>query len=1460
MKKLLLTWSKTFILLVGICLHITALSQIQSTTSGGLWYSSATWQGGSIPGPADDVIINGPVYVDGTAYCNNLQTQTAGSLWNYPNNNQTLYVYGSLTNNGTIANNSYNFMLNLAGDVTNNGTWQNFQTWLIGSGDQAFILNQPFKGQYLTWNKPFGEVTAYSDLTFQNCFIDMGYGAIDFIQGDRISVSSGYLINVQLVRTTGSADTLEVNMTNARLTNGTVITDVLMLTGIVLVEGSTVFNADVINLGTLTNYSNNNQSLTVNGGVVNKGNIINNSYNLILYVTGDLDNSGTWANLHTYLTGTGDQNLYLHQPFSGSYLYNSKPSGNILAQTDLAFTNCFVDMGGGILYFVQGNKISVSGGYLYNSQLLLSTPAADTLELSMSNSHLPYCTVNTDVLLLSGIIAVEGPVTFNADVINLGTLTNYSNNNQSLVVDGKIVNTGNIVNNTYALYLYLTGDLENSGTWNNLYTYLTGGADQSLYLHQPYKGSNFIISKFAGSILAKTDLAFIGCHVDMGGFILDFIGGDRISLSGGSLYNSQLIRSAKVSDTLEINMTNAVLTYCTATTDKLLLTGTVPVDGGVTFNADVINQGTLTNYSNNNQSLTVNGGIMNNGNIINSSYQLSVFLTGDLVNNGTWSNMYTYLSGTGDQGIYLSHPFTGTYLYNNKPSGIIMAMTDLTFTNCYIHIDGGILDFAGGDQITVNGGYLSNPTLNRLTASPDTLTLEMHNSYLYISTVNTDVLKLVGTIPAYGWSSFNAKVINQGTLTNHASSNYTVWVEGDFVNNGAVINSSYQFDLHITGDVENNGTWSNHGVYLAGKADQEIRMTQPLSTSTFVNEDTDGKLIAKSNLVFNNSVIDLAGDTLEFEGSNKLTVNAGAVYSGLFLLNSTKADTFELYMINNFLYNSTVKASHIKLEGTIQINYWGTFIGDVLNTGALLNFSASNYGVTIEGQLQNEGQITNNSYHFYIYITGDLINHGTWSNNSTYLNGTGLQHLSFPDTYTGAYLYDTDPASPIEALTPLYFNGTILDMNGATLTMPASGTLSVLNGRLQNLTLFGNQSILDMNTGYLENVNLHDMVLKGSVNVWNSIMFYGNITNEGTLQNYGASNIELTVNGHLTNQGVIHNNVYSFGLYIDGNVVNHGTWQNSWTTLNGTIDQTVTLLDDYPIAGQFRFLTDNWNGGYLWYLNGTPLVGNPAFSGATDPQLVFLVPVSSAYTGTYYCQTYGGPSRNIIVNTMAATLPFDLKVNLEGPFDGTAMNTDLNAGGVIPLNQPYDVAPWYYTGTEWVSAIPNADVVDWVLVEIRQAPSASQATQATMVGRSAGFLLKNGKITSVDGISPVTMSFIVTDNLYAIVYHRNHLAVMSGGALPLAGANYTWDFSTGASQAYGGSNGHKQIATGVWGMVSGDGNANGQVNNNDKLEIWKPQAGSSGYKSGDFNLDKQVNNSDKIIYWQPNSGRATQVP
>ncbi len=169
-------------------------------------------------------------------------------------------------------------------------------------------------------------------------------------------------------------------------------------------------------------------------------------------------------------------------------------------------------------------------------------------------------------------------------------------------------------------------------------------------------------------------------------------------------------------------------------------------------------------------------------------------------------------------------------------------------------------------------------------------------------------------------------------------------------------------------------------------------------------------------------------------------------------------------------------------------------------------------------------------------------------------------------------------------------------------------------------------------------------------------------------------------------------------------------------------------------------------------------------------------------------------------------------------------------------------------------------MVDWVLIEMREATTAALANETTIKDRKAGFILKNGTVTDVSGSNDLIFNFYYTDSLYVVVKHRNHLGVMSAFGLKQSMGTFSYDLTTSAAQIHGGTNAATELAFGVWGMIAGDADASNLIDNDDKDLNWMSEAGISGYLSGDLNLDKQVNNQDKNDYWLPNEGKGSMVP
>jgi hypothetical protein len=198
------------------------------------------------------------------------------------------------------------------------------------------------------------------------------------------------------------------------------------------------------------------------------------------------------------------------------------------------------------------------------------------------------------------------------------------------------------------------------------------------------------------------------------------------------------------------------------------------------------------------------------------------------------------------------------------------------------------------------------------------------------------------------------------------------------------------------------------------------------------------------------------------------------------------------------------------------------------------------------------------------------------------------------------------------------------------------------------------------------------------------------------------------------------------------------------------------------------------------------------------------------------------------------------------------MNNSLNTATIIPLNQPYTGAPFNYPGTESVSSIPNANVVDWVLVELRR-PASRQpgdANSSTIIGRKAGFILRNGTIVNPDGISAISFDITKQDTSFLVVRHRNHLAVMSKKLPSNDIGSFVNDFTVLANVYKSPTSPSDPVIALAgtptrYGMWAGDANSGGTVSATDVSSIKSGIAGGfTGYRNQDVNMDSNVNGTD----------------
>jgi uncharacterized protein (TIGR02145 family) len=223
------------------------------------------------------------------------------------------------------------------------------------------------------------------------------------------------------------------------------------------------------------------------------------------------------------------------------------------------------------------------------------------------------------------------------------------------------------------------------------------------------------------------------------------------------------------------------------------------------------------------------------------------------------------------------------------------------------------------------------------------------------------------------------------------------------------------------------------------------------------------------------------------------------------------------------------------------------------------------------------------------------------------------------------------------------------------------------------------------------------------------------------------------------------------------------------------------------------------------------------------------------------------------------TMEISIKLFLEGPYADGQMTNVLTQDNWLPNQQPFNGAPWYYYGPEEIDTLPEESIVDWILVGLWRHQPGSQP-QYELVQEKAGFLHTHGMITSVDGGQPLSFNAAAEDSLRIWIHSRNHLSIMSYNYVPNNMEPKLLDFSRHCDVAFNGKYAMKKNSDGNWVVLSGDGNADGQINTGDKYEVWAGQAGNAGYLAGDFNLDGQVNNVDIDKYWELNINKMQWIP
>ena len=240
------------------------------------------------------------------------------------------------------------------------------------------------------------------------------------------------------------------------------------------------------------------------------------------------------------------------------------------------------------------------------------------------------------------------------------------------------------------------------------------------------------------------------------------------------------------------------------------------------------------------------------------------------------------------------------------------------------------------------------------------------------------------------------------------------------------------------------------------------------------------------------------------------------------------------------------------------------------------------------------------------------------------------------------------------------------------------------------------------------------------------------------------------------------------------------------------------------------------------------------------------------------CGICAGGTTGIIPNSGCVSL--NVKAILDGayvPFTGL-MRDDLRSNSLIPLLQPYSVAPWNHpenaSTTTGVLAVAGVNaIVDWVLLELRDGTSPS-----TIIARKAALIDRSGNVLDVDGSGNVTIP-IGSGSYHVAIRHRNHLGVMTASPQPLNGLAELIDLTSNSTATFGTN--ARRVQGAIMTMWAGNANVNLLVNYsgsaNDRTTVLNVLGASTfltpfaGYHAADLNMNGLVNysgsNNDRTL-------------
>ena len=1094
----------------------------------------------------------------------------------------------------------------------------------------------------------------------------------------------------------------------------------------------------------------------------------------------------------------------------GNYIYSE--------DTNCYFNhlNCFKTSPGWLSFsYASSQDLNIHGNLIIQPNCLLfgSNPNSIILQGDILNYGGLDCNHGTfvfdgDVQFIYQDITYPATTTFNNLTISSTNYTASSYDN--ITVNGQVtIESGHIASNKT---IYVGGNWDNqtgvSGLLPGIGNVEFNGGNYDQYCSNE-TFNVLVVNKTVGGLL-KINGTQVNCAIydwTSGGIEVEASG----SFTANDLIDNGIFGTYVISTGGTVNLTN--------------------YNGDVDLNGDIyIGDGTMNVYGGtspsrwpyvDNASITMSDGILDfhdQGITINDAapYHLTESITGGTIRiaGSFWgeTNEFTPDAGTLE-------------LYGNTDASIYL------INNCNLH------------------NLLINKISEKDAKNSKVPVLDQRNGKQMGGGTKSDNILMIGTLTIHGSLNITNGVLN--------SNGFPIYIGGDWTNNvgdAGFIESSAS--VIFTGG-ENATIFSNETFYNV-IIDKKY-LGQMVYVAPGITINTNNLNILYGYLIQeNNSQANIAGDLDMFCGYLLLNDNSSVSITGNVNMDNGHIDAsqgtnIDITIGGNWTDNNNLGGFHVGGE-TITVNgstdqvFYAVFQNLIYFNNLTINKTGGAFRpdaiIALLGNLNiNAGDWLDYSPGLNHYISGDFT---IESSGNYYPGGT----TSFNGAIDAFYQNNGGSGFFRGICISKIFNKT-LTLNSDMVVFMDSTTV-IEEGTLKlNSNLLKSTGVVRINDGGHLVVDAGASLSLGShllVSSGGQLTTIGESLNKAHIYNDGSQPYAMDIFGtisanHTTIEDVEYINVQGVGTVDPDNSFNNCSFDGFvfppstiWLSINNNQDLTIDNIS-FP---------NNPGVSYAYNIGKISDIGHLTVTNA-----------SGDFSGPLYEADPGDR-----IDWIAQEIELNLNVFLEGPFNGIDMNPDLNGNPWLdeglPLSQPYSMPPWNYEGNEAVAAIPNIDIVDWLLIEFRNAIDAPSAVPETKVAQKAVFLKRDGSIVDLNGSSNPEFYNLPTDHLFLIIQHRNHLGIMSANPITESGGIYSYDFAISADQAYG-TNAQKNLVGVIYGMFGGNANTDGDINTNDKI-VWTNEAGTQGYKSADFNMNGQIENQDKNDVWVQNIGESSQLP